>query len=150
MLVRAMLQAAGHSTGDPEPEVTVTDDPARAAALASKMPVLLLIAFSEVPSAIRAMEAGAFGYVLTPLQPGEVQVMARRALESISSAAVPRQDLRPLAEVEREHILNVLRACGHNHAKAAAQLGIGRNTLWRKLRAYSSAYAPQPGEEHWH
>ncbi len=48
-----------------------------------------------------------------------------------------RKALRPLAEVEREHILGVLEACGGSHVEAARVLGIGRNTLWRKLRAYS-------------
>jgi DNA-binding NtrC family response regulator len=45
--------------------------------------------------------------------------------------------LRTLAEVERAHVLRVLDACGGNQATAARVLGIGRNTLWRKLRAYA-------------
>ncbi len=44
--------------------------------------------------------------------------------------------LRSLAEVEREHILKVLSACDGSPASAARVLGIGRNTLWRKLRSY--------------
>jgi DNA-binding NtrC family response regulator len=47
--------------------------------------------------------------------------------------------LRPLAEVERDHILAVVRACGGNHAEAARVLGIARTTLWRKLEAYREA-----------
>ncbi len=46
--------------------------------------------------------------------------------------------LRPLAEVEREHILAVLESCGGNQAEAARVLGLARNTLWRKLRAYEA------------
>ena len=45
--------------------------------------------------------------------------------------------LRPLAEVEREHVLRVIEACGGSQTEAARVLGIGRNTLWRKLREYS-------------
>ncbi len=44
--------------------------------------------------------------------------------------------LRPLADVEREHIERVLRSCHFNHTKTARILGIGRNTLWRKLKRY--------------
>ncbi|MBL9014552.1 MAG: sigma-54-dependent Fis family transcriptional regulator [Myxococcales bacterium] len=44
--------------------------------------------------------------------------------------------LRPLAEVERDHILAVLDACGGSQAEAARMLGIARNTLWRKLRSF--------------
>jgi two-component system response regulator HydG len=44
--------------------------------------------------------------------------------------------LRTLAEVEREHVLRVIEACGGHQADAARVLGIGRTTLWRKLRAF--------------
>jgi Nif-specific regulatory protein len=40
----------------------------------------------------------------------------------------------PLAEVEREHILQTLKACNNNRTEAARRLGIGRNTLARKLK----------------
>jgi DNA-binding NtrC family response regulator len=41
-----------------------------------------------------------------------------------------------MAELEKRHILNVLSQCGQNKAKAAGILGIGYNTLWRKLKSY--------------
>lgn len=43
---------------------------------------------------------------------------------------------RSLAEVEKEHILRVLRANDHNQVQAAAVLGIHRNTLRKKLQEY--------------
>lgn len=45
------------------------------------------------------------------------------------------QDL-PLAEVEKRYIIDVLRRHGGDRSRTAAVLGIGRNTLWRKLKAY--------------
>jgi DNA-binding NtrC family response regulator len=45
--------------------------------------------------------------------------------------------LRPLADVEREHILHVLDACDGSQSEAARVLGVARNTLWRKLRSYA-------------
>jgi len=45
------------------------------------------------------------------------------------------QERRTLADVEREHILHVLDAVGGNRTKAAAMLGIGPATLFRKLKA---------------
>jgi transcriptional regulator with PAS, ATPase and Fis domain len=47
--------------------------------------------------------------------------------------------LRTLAEVEREHVQAVLEACGGSHSEAASVLGIGRTTLWRKLRRHDDA-----------
>lgn len=41
-----------------------------------------------------------------------------------------------LQDVERAHIERVLQACGHNQTRAAAILGIGRRTLYRKIRDY--------------
>ena len=46
---------------------------------------------------------------------------------------------RPLAEVEREHILRTLAAVDDNRSRAAELLGIGRNTLLRKLKEYGKA-----------
>jgi Nif-specific regulatory protein len=43
---------------------------------------------------------------------------------------------RTLAEVEREHILRTMAAAGENRSRAAELLGIGRNTLVRKLKQY--------------
>jgi Nif-specific regulatory protein len=42
---------------------------------------------------------------------------------------------KPLREVERDHILRTLEACDGNRTEAARQLGIGRNTLARKLKS---------------
>jgi Nif-specific regulatory protein len=60
-------------------------------------------------------------------------------LAAASMAPTPRAEggtLRALSEVEREHILAVLAAVGHNRSQAAKVLGIGRNTLGRKLKEY--------------
>ncbi|HET8732515.1 MAG TPA: sigma-54 dependent transcriptional regulator [Anaeromyxobacteraceae bacterium] len=43
--------------------------------------------------------------------------------------------MRPLAEVEREHVMRVLEACGGNQVEAARVLRISRSTLWRMLRS---------------
>ncbi|MCO4770185.1 MAG: sigma-54-dependent Fis family transcriptional regulator [Deltaproteobacteria bacterium] len=48
------------------------------------------------------------------------------------------QDVRPLAEIEREYLVAALRACGGNRSEAARRLGIGRNTLLRKLKGPAS------------
>ncbi len=51
-----------------------------------------------------------------------------------------------LAEVERAHVLRVLERCGGSQTEAARALGIGRNTLWRKLRAWEGATASPDGD----
>ena len=44
--------------------------------------------------------------------------------------------VRPLSEVEKEHILNVYQMLDQNKSQAAKALGIGLNTLRRKLSSY--------------
>jgi Nif-specific regulatory protein len=50
--------------------------------------------------------------------------------------SIPPDRIRTLAEVEREHILTALSSVEGNRSEAARLLGIGRNTLARKLREF--------------
>lgn len=136
MLLRALLTAAGHEIVQDEGHILLTDRASVAVARGKEGPVLLLSSVGDVPDAVRAMEQGVFGYLLTPLQPGEAQVMVRKALATGAPTEQGTLQMRSLAEVERDHVLQVLRACKHNQAEAARVLQIGRNTLWRKLRSY--------------
>ncbi|MFZ5441941.1 MAG: sigma-54 interaction domain-containing protein [Myxococcota bacterium] len=45
-------------------------------------------------------------------------------------------ELVTLEEAERRHVLRVLEACHGQQVDAARVLGIGRTTLWRKLKGY--------------
>ena len=86
----------------------------------------------ELSNAMRCASALAEGEEIEAHHlPDEVAGAAR--------AGAPPASLRTLAEVEQEHVLTVLRACGGVQADAARVLGIGRNTLWRKLRTYGDA-----------
>lgn len=51
-------------------------------------------------------------------------------------ASRPPADLRPLADVERDHIERVLETLEYNVSAAAETLGISRTTLYAKLRSY--------------
>jgi two-component system response regulator HydG len=60
---------------------------------------------------------------------------------AITATAVPTQEgaqvsVLPLSEVEKQHILRALEVFGYNREATAKALGIGRNTLWRKLKQY--------------
>ena len=84
----------------------------------------------------------------------ELEHVVERALIMAAGASIALADLPPelqsaapaagaagsaearLEDVERRHVLEVYEACGKNAAEAAKRLGIGRNTLWRKLKTY--------------
>lgn len=140
--VKAMLEAAGHRIVTHAPHVVVSDLTETAVEQAKTAPTLVLCAASDLPRAIEAMRGGVYGYIFLPLQPGEADLMVQRALSCRAPGPKPAfealQDgsVAALADLEREHVLRVLRACKFNRSAAARALGIGRNTLWRKLRQY--------------
>lgn len=49
------------------------------------------------------------------------------------------KDVRPLWEVEKQAIVEALSVCRGNVQRTAARLGIGRNTLYRKMEEYELA-----------
>ena len=55
---------------------------------------------------------------------------------AIPGRGAPGGGERTLADVERDYILSVLSSAGDNKAQAAARLGIGTATLFRKLKQY--------------
>jgi two-component system response regulator HydG len=63
------------------------------------------------------------------------RVRAYRSTDLVLGSDDP-GELRPLAEVERQYILHVLKASGGQRTTAAATLGIDRKTLYRKLKSY--------------
>jgi transcriptional regulator with GAF, ATPase, and Fis domain len=54
-------------------------------------------------------------------------------------------DLRPLSDVEKEHILKVMKSVDHNQVRASEVLGIHRNTLRKKLQEYGVVRDPDAG-----
>jgi transcriptional regulator with GAF, ATPase, and Fis domain len=65
---------------------------------------------------------------------GEDALALEEAPATAATAAAP--DLRPLEEVELDHIKRVLTATGGNVTEAARILGIGSATLWRRLKKH--------------
>ncbi len=84
----------------------------------------------------------------------ELEHVIERALIMASGAAIGVADLPPemqpahpapaarddcletLEDAEKRHILQALKDCDGNQVEAAKKLGVARNTLWRKLKAY--------------
>lgn len=143
MTLRAMLEVEGHTVGSEAPDLVFCDSVPRAIARAKTLPVIVLATASEIPEAVRAMREGVAAYIFMPLQPGEAGQAVRQVLSSRSTGGAAQttsaEAMRPLAEIELDYIQTVLRKCGNNQARAARILGIGRNTLWRKLRKSGDA-----------
>jgi DNA-binding NtrC family response regulator len=68
------------------------------------------------------------------VEPDDLPPHVSAGLQLGPSPTLPRQIT--LAEAERAHILTTLERFGRNHSGVAEALGIGRTTLWRKLKEY--------------
>ena len=83
----------------------------------------------------------------------ELEHVIERVLIMASGASIATGDLPPemlpasaassksgskdtLDDAEKRHILQAIDDCGGNQVTAAKRLGVARNTLWRKLKAY--------------
>jgi DNA-binding NtrC family response regulator len=73
------------------------------------------------------------------IEPEHLRIRAkvRPAARTTAAASTRVGELEPLAEVEKRHILAVYDALGQNKSQTARTLGIGLQTLHRKLKAYS-------------
>ena len=138
MTLRAVRAAKVHALVAADPEVVFHDSIERARSEAGSVPSIVLATASQIPEAVRAMQEGVWGYIFVPLQAHEAGQMVRRAVASQRGASgedgSAEGDLKTLEQVELDYIEQVVRACKHNQARAARVLGIGRNTLWRKLK----------------
>jgi transcriptional regulator of acetoin/glycerol metabolism len=58
--------------------------------------------------------------------------------KSISKCHAPSasEKIAPLAQIEKSHIIDTYKRTGGNKSQSAKLLGIGLNTLRRKLRSY--------------
>lgn len=129
--LKTMLEAEGHAVVTAGADVVIADAADKAVEASRQAPALVLCPVSEASAAVEAMRKGVHGYILLPFQPGEAALMVERALQK--PAQPGEEPLMTLAEAEQQHIRKVLRRCNNNRSRAAKLLGIGRNTLWRKL-----------------
>jgi len=71
-----------------------------------------------------------------------------RRLPQDEIASTPEDAIVPLAEIERRHILATLERLGDNRKATAKALGIGENTLWRRLKRYGRVRERSRDEAH--
>ena len=85
---------------------------------------------SILQSAVNLAQGKTISTKYLPNHLQERKAIAMRNSQPISKTVVP------FSEVEKEHILKVYNQMGRNKSRTAKLLGIGLNTLRRKLRAY--------------
>jgi len=127
-LVRHFLAVAARRHGRPLP--TIAADAVRRLQ-AYRWPGNVRELENCIESAVVVMDGDAITAEDLPL-PSRPPPSSRGGDDLVDSTRAP----LTLAEVEKRHILRVLDHCDGNRTLAAQRLGIGRNTLTRKLKKY--------------
>lgn len=105
------------------------------------VPVLMLSADEAVPSVVGAMKAGATDYMAKPVSRPDLLERIAMLLRAGPAPTGPVPPTRrplaaPLADIERDAIVEALAHCDGNLSETSRRLGIGRTTLYRKLRKF--------------
>ncbi|MFC1601018.1 sigma-54 interaction domain-containing protein [Candidatus Sumerlaeota bacterium] len=105
---------------------------------------LAVLAQHSFPGNVRELEnIIEYAFILCRGAVIETEHLPGELLESISAAGSNRSDAavleQPLAGAEARAILETLRKHGGNQRKTAAELGVHRTTLWRKMKKYGLA-----------
>jgi FixJ family two-component response regulator len=96
-------------------------------------PVIMLTAFGDVPTAVAAIEAGAYGFLEKPFEPATLLHRVRQALQSSLQDRRAQQE-RARAEAlcarltPRQRQVMSLMAAGHPTKEIAARLGVSYRT----------------------
>lgn len=113
--------------------------------------VVLITAFGDINLAVTSLHEGAEDFVTKPWENDElieklVNAIEKREkerhLNDTLNEAYQLKDRQTstqqmtLEEVEKQHIMEVMEACGGNLAEVSARLDISRQTLYNKLKKY--------------
>lgn len=99
--------------------------------------VVLLTGYGSIATAVQAMKLGASNYLTKPVTMERLEKALWMDLSEEDTVANEAEgDRTSLARHEHEYIEYVLSQCGGNITKAAAWLGVHRQSLQRKLRKY--------------
>ena len=109
------------------PDLSGLDLQERLAATADPPPVIFLTGFGTVPSAVRALKAGAMDFLEKPFEPGALLALVHEALARDRKRRSDLRRLDTLTRREREILEKV--AQGGTNKVIAANLGISVRTV---------------------
>lgn len=124
-------------------------------AVCPEVPVIIITGFGDLEAARRAIRLGVSDFLTKPCDLGEIEAAigrARRRRDEVDApevdspvAAVPNTPgVRPLVDVERDAIMEALRASNGNRSAASRRLGISRRALYNKIDGYRRAGCDVP------
>ena len=104
--------------------------------LRPEIPVIMITAWGTIPQAVTTMAYGATDFVTKPWSNADLVARIKKALAGSEARNEADRHAKTLDEMESEAISEALRRCGGNLSEAAKQLGITRQSLYRRIEKY--------------
>lgn len=102
--------------------------------LIPETPVILISAWGTIPLAVEGMMRGAADFITKPWSNRDVLAKIRKALSKSAEETAAKAQTKSLEDTERDSITEALKKADGNISKAAEQLGITRQSLYRRMK----------------
>jgi len=114
----------------PHPEKSIIEEETMCLLMEYEYPGNIRELRSIIQSAVNLAQGG-------PISPNflPAHLRKRKSITTCLTRPIP-EDIAPLAQIEQSHIIRAYKLTGRNKSQTARLLGIGLNTLRRKLRSY--------------
>lgn len=100
------------------------------------MPVIMITAWGTIPLAVETLNYGAVDFMTKPWSNTDLVAKIKKALKASEVEREKSEHTETLDEMECRAIRETLRRCGGNLTEVARQLGITRQTLYRRMEKY--------------
>lgn len=100
------------------------------------LPVILITAWGTIPLAVESMNLGATDFMTKPWSNEDLVRKVRKALSVARARRAEDARHDTLDEMERQAVEDAMRRCDGNMTVAARQLGITRQSLYRRLEKF--------------
>lgn len=104
--------------------------------LRPEMPVIMLTGWGPIPLAVESMNYGAMDFMTKPWSNAELIEKIKYAMTQSRAEREAAEHTETLEEIEHAAIRDALRRCDGNLTEAARQLGITRQSLYRRIEKY--------------
>lgn len=100
------------------------------------LPVIVITAWGTIPLAVEAMTRGASDFMTKPWSNADLLAKIKKALAKSEREMEEASRTETLDTIESDAIRQALRRCDGNVAEAAKQLGITRQSLYRRMEKF--------------
>lgn len=100
------------------------------------VPVIMVTAWGTIPLAVETMNLGAVDFITKPWSNADLLAKIRKLIAKSDSEKETAGRTETLDDMERNAINEAMRRCNGNMSEAAKQLGITRQSLYRRIEKF--------------